>query len=179
MSEMSESTPVIYPYLSNLAVLCRQQKCTKTADLIDREHRALAERFGADRPQRWPTSAALRLVFEHVELRRAFAARNSDRQGEIVHVCALSVLTRLLDSEGAQLSPDVAQAIARRVEDDVRAALVRITESRNHELPVARMTIQNDLKFRARQAQEQQARERLAARARFAVAQARDAGADV
>lgn len=180
---MNESPPapaptVAYPWLGELAALCRRQGCLKTADLIEQTAAMLAERFGADRPVTPPRATAVRMYLDRLEWNRVQAGQRADRVGALVAVCAISSITRAL-ARGFDYSVGECAALTEIGRAVVQDAIERINASRVSEAAVARMTTQNSVKFRARQEQQAQEREALAAQARLAVARAQAAGCDV
>jgi hypothetical protein len=165
-----------YLILSQLAADYRRRRMTETADLVDREHEALAERFGPlERFGIPPRAIWLQDYIRSLQLVRS-RALGGDQYGRIRHATALTceVTVGLLATairEGMQLTPRDAELLADSVRRAIEGSFLRIENFANAEGQLAHLSGRIAMQASQRQFLKQQ--ERQQAQAEFFRASAR------
>lgn len=165
-----------YLQLSQLAADFRRRGMTETADLVDREHEAIGERFGPLEAFRIPPRAPW--LDEYTRRLRQYRSRaeTGDQYGRVNHAVALActiTLSLLAQAvrEGLQLTPRDAEQITDTVRRATDAAFQRIENFANAEAGKARFVQQHNVKLKFNQAVKEQ--ERAAAEAAVVAARSR------
>lgn len=149
------------PPLAQLAQNMRRMNLCETADLIDRECAALVEQFGPLTEWRVSPRAAPSWLGNYVGTLRmhcAYHERLGDLANALGFALAVSVLAQGV-SQGAALTPQVAQGLTDRVRRTVAQSFERINGSREAEYNAARFVAEQRWQQSKRSALGQQARQ--------------------